>query len=69
MLLTTVLPLRFGAGEHQPHPTAIEEGEGGRGIEQVRQSERVPIELRGFLDVAHRHRDLLDAFEGGSRIL
>jgi hypothetical protein len=69
VLLISVLALGFGAGEHQSHPTAIEEGKGGRGIEQVRQSERVPIEPRGFLDVADGYPDLPDAFEGGSWIL
>src|ERR1700687_584445 len=69
VLLLSVLALGFGAGEHQSHSSAIEEGKGGWGIEKVRQSERVAVESRGFLDVADGHRDLLDALESGSRIL
>src|ERR1700674_2525688 len=69
MLLFSVLALGRGSREHQLHSAAFEKGQGGRGIEQVLQSKRVSIELRGFLDVAHWNRDLLDAFEGESCIL
>jgi hypothetical protein len=64
MLLASVLALSLRPGQHQSHSAAIEKGKRRRRIEEVRQSERVPIKPRGFLHVAHGHRDLLYALEG-----
>ena len=50
----------FGRAQHQPGLAALEEGEAGRGVEQMGEAEHVAVEGLGAVEVADGIGDLGD---------